>query len=320
MNSLTKDQAAAWSEYQKDISTQWNPGDFERLYNKWCCKRHEFIKQQAIENDLKRDLRKINNDYNYRCQLRWRYADLLKTGYTGEYFQDLITECDRVDNEIFEKIKNCDDLNKINKFYLRVNKGLSIKISDSQIEFLEMLSEIITSMREINTKMEPAIEILDDKIDTILDSLLDELPKQVRKSSLTEKNGTLGRMKTFVNKDPEYKQLTSFLIQPIEAVQVPDQGEFIKATLIAEKQRREVTFPPDCWLSNQKFLKALPSKEFTFLGSGVDVQLLRSHISSYDMPHKKGVTVAGFHNTKSGLDFVTEKGKKAPLNMTVASS
>jgi hypothetical protein len=103
----------------------------------------------------------------------------------------------------------------------------------------------------------------------------------------------------------ELEAITSFTIKPAKAVQVPDDGEHLHAVLKSSSGKEsEVVFPPSAWINNQSFIKCLPSKEFVFTGTSTDVQHIRQYISTFDMPHMRGVTTAGFQ----GNVFVTDDG------------
>jgi len=124
------------------------------------------------------------------------------------------------------------------------------------------------------------------------------------RSSLVEKNGKLYRINKTISKGVEHIPITSFIIEPIESITVPDEGEFLNVRLKSGSKRQSIIFPPDCWTSNQKFLKILPAKEFIFTGNSNHVQLIRGHLASFEMPHRKGVKTVGFHDGY----FVTEDG------------
>jgi hypothetical protein len=102
----------------------------------------------------------------------------------------------------------------------------------------------------------------------------------------------------------QYTPITSFVIEPLESIYVKGEGEYLKVLLKNGKIKKEIILPPDCWNTNQKFLKILLSKEFTFTGSGPDVQLIREYTSTLHFQDKKGVRTAGFHD---GF-FITEEG------------
>jgi hypothetical protein len=128
--------------------------------------------------------------------------------------------------------------------------------------------------------------------------------------------GRLSRVSQTQNNKLQYRPIASFDIDPLESIYVDDEGEHLRVLLKNGKIKKEIILPPDSWSSLQKFLKILTSKEFTFTGSGTDVQLLRDYTSNLPFQDKKGVRTAGFHN---GC-FVTEKGaidKKGPVHDVV---
>ena len=124
-------------------------------------------------------------------------------------------------------------------------------------------------------------------------------------SPLVEHDGRLCRVKFTDKGEAEFKPVTSFLFRPVEAICVDGEGEYIKTALVAGGTvTREVLLPPDCWTSTQKFLRAMPGKEFIFTGSAVDVQLTRGFLAGMAMDQKRGVRTAGFHDGT----FVTSEG------------
>ena len=115
-----------------------------------------------------------------------------------------------------------------------------------------------------------------------------------------------GKLHRVVYKDgfPVLIPITSFTIKPIESINIPDEGEYLKVNLESKNLSRKIIFPPDCWISSTNFLKTLSRKEFYFTGNITDVQMIRGHLATFEMPHKFGVRTAGFHK---GI-FITENG------------
>ena len=259
----------------------------------------EFISTWELKNE-----ETVKRDHYYRFEVRKAFAVLMKKAYkypVSRHLANRIARYDSIDGSLLQNIQNDNEISlKINELYRQALNGVQLPhfhISDDYLS--DVINYVFWALEWI---WDSRYKELRKKIDLI--TTLDKV-KQVRSSPLKEENGVLGKVIKYVRKDDEFKPISSFTMKPVEAISVPDQGEYVKVELISQSKRQcEVTLPPDSWLSSQKFLKSLPSKEFIFTGSGPDVQLLRSHIASFDMPHKKGVTVAGFHNGS----FVTEDG------------
>lgn len=123
-------------------------------------------------------------------------------------------------------------------------------------------------------------------------------------STLVEENGRICKVK--VLKDITiFVPITSFLIEPVLAIVIPNQGEYLRVILTALNGKTfEVCIPPCAWESTQKFIKVLPTKETTFTGNSTDVQSIRAHVAEKTVPTSHGTRVAGFHENM----FVTEEG------------
>jgi hypothetical protein len=108
----------------------------------------------------------------------------------------------------------------------------------------------------------------------------------------------------------EYIQtLSSFVIEPQVSILV-DGREYINATLISESdyEVKDVELPPEFWLSKQRFLSRLPGKEFSFIGSDRDVQLIKHLISKKSFPTKFGYQTVGMHNVDDEWICLTNEG------------
>ena len=110
-------------------------------------------------------------------------------------------------------------------------------------------------------------------------------------------------------------KLASFSIEPIESIILPGKGEFLKVKLKSEKGvESELLLRPEVWTLKQNFLRALPSKEFIWLGRGTnDLQWLRNKMADFNFPQKSGTQIAGFHSDC----FITEDGSIGPNNQLV---
>ena len=99
MKNLTEQQANIWSEYQADISAQWNPGDFERIYKKWCFRPEDFqfIKEFSIDENFKEDFRKIKEENSYRTRIKNRYQEFKKNNLKSDYLDNLMAEIKKVE-------------------------------------------------------------------------------------------------------------------------------------------------------------------------------------------------------------------------------
>ena len=126
-------------------------------------------------------------------------------------------------------------------------------------------------------------------------------------SNLVENDGRLCKIKAL--KDATILiPITSFLIEPLLAIVIPNQGEYLRVKLTALNGKSfEVCIPPWAWESTQKFIKVLPTKETTFTGNSTDVQSIRAHVAEKTVPTSHGTRVSGFHENI----FVTEEGALA---------
>lgn len=124
------------------------------------------------------------------------------------------------------------------------------------------------------------------------------------RNHIFEKDGQLWKLKCRPEKLPEEISISSFTIEPIEAIILPEEGETLRVNLKTNHKKTEILLPPCCWSSNQKFVNVLPCKEFVFVGTAIDVQYIRLYLSTFKMPEKRGVRTSGFHNNQ----FITEEG------------
>jgi hypothetical protein len=109
-------------------------------------------------------------------------------------------------------------------------------------------------------------------------------------------------------KDPKPKPICSFYAK-LKKVVIDEEGrEHLVVQLINCNQMLNVTFPPEAWISAERFKKHLPNRHFNFTGTGDDVQHLREFISQDHAPEVKGVKEAGFVDGA----FVTEEGCLLP--------
>jgi len=121
-----------------------------------------------------------------------------------------------------------------------------------------------------------------------------------------ERDGRIWKIKMKMisgEKIPEEVPITTFIIEPTESITVEGK-ETLRVNIISGYKKFEIILPPECWVSPKNFMTVLPSKETTFTGNTVDVQHIRFFMSTFEMPHKKGVKTSGFHNEK----FITEEG------------
>lgn len=125
-----------------------------------------------------------------------------------------------------------------------------------------------------------------------------------------EKDGVLKLIKYDNKLEMETETIvSSFKIEPIESIFIEGEGEFVKAHLQNCVIRREVLLKSEHWLTAQKFISVLPSKEFTYTGDNKTVQLIRRHLNNFEMQSKIGTRTSGFHPTEdSGIQFITEHG------------
>jgi hypothetical protein len=119
--------------------------------------------------------------------------------------------------------------------------------------------------------------------------------------------GRLSRVSQTQNNKLQYRPIASFDIDPLESIYVDDEGEHLRVLLKNGKIKKEIILPPDSWNSLQKFLKILTSKEFTFTGSGTDVQLLRDYTSNLPFQDKKGVRTAESEQPASTMAVLSQK-------------
>lgn len=132
-------------------------------------------------------------------------------------------------------------------------------------------------------------------------------PKGGMTIPIIEHNGVLAKISQ-TKEGPQYKPITSFSMEPIKAIHVTGQGEYLKVLLKAQDKQFPVDIPPEAWLNTNSFLKCLPAKETTFWGSNQDVQFIRAYLGTFPIPTVHGTATAGFHKTI----FVTEEGAIGP--------
>ena len=270
----------------------------------------------AVRKDLMDIIKKINEIFSKQMTYcgddsdGWNYEIINKHGvyYDSKPLFELpeIQKLKANTSSIIDAISEEDEkeyhrsLNEALILYGAIIKGIIQPLDKAATE---RLTKLITTVNDI--KGYNRIDICDkrkedwDKIEYIKRKIFME-----EKTTIFPKNYQLFKTKTYKKADPEEIPITSFTIEPIEAINIPGEGEHIKARLITKTSQAEVLFPPDCWTSNQKFMKVLPFKEFIFTGTATDVQLIRLYLSSIPMSHKKGVKTAGIH----GDTFVTEGG------------
>ena len=102
--------------------------------------------------------------------------------------------------------------------------------------------------------------------------------------------------------------ITTFLIRPVRAIQVPDGGEHLDAKLVSGSVESRVRLGPEVWLSARSFRQALPRAEMTFTGSDADVQRIRYYLSTLPKERVAGVSIAGIHDGT----FVVSDGALGP--------
>lgn len=102
--------------------------------------------------------------------------------------------------------------------------------------------------------------------------------------------------------------ISSFIIQPLESISYENR-EHLNAKLVSDCGKEvSMILPPEVWLSKQRFLLILPGKEFVFVGTDRDIQLILNLISQKDFPSKKGYKRIGEHNINDKWTFITNTG------------
>lgn len=102
--------------------------------------------------------------------------------------------------------------------------------------------------------------------------------------------------------------ISSFIIQPLESISYENR-EHLHVKLVSDRGKEvSMILSPEVWLSKQRFLLSLPGKEFVFVGTDRDIQLILNLISQKDFPSKKGYKRIGEHNINDKWTFITNTG------------
>ncbi len=166
-------------------------------------------------------------------------------------------------------------------------------------------------IEENNNKCEPPLN--SSEVKGIVESITSRYEQGTGIASngndIVEQNNKYVRIKRGEENQKIVTTLSSFIIDPIESIYVDGQ-EYIKANLISENGYTEKgkIIDPDAWTSKQRFLKFLPSKEFTFYGTERDIQLIRNKLSSKEIPRKTGSSKVGLIKINDQWQYLTNEG------------
>ncbi|WP_454019848.1 bifunctional DNA primase/polymerase [Azospirillum sp. Marseille-Q6669] len=147
--------------------------------------------------------------------------------------------------------------------------------------------------------------------------IMKDLHRAMRKALSSERDGLYPQIRemdgrlalvTLVRDTEKMVPITTFLIRPIRAIQVPERGEFLDVKLVGGSVEANVRLAPDVWLGARSFRQALNRSAMAFTGSDADVQRIKHYLSTLPMERIAGVAVAGMHDGK----FVVSGGALGP--------
>jgi hypothetical protein len=103
--------------------------------------------------------------------------------------------------------------------------------------------------------------------------------------------------------------ISTFLIDPQESIVIGGR-EHITANLISENGRvaSGVKMAPEVWAAKKDFLSILPGREFSFIGTDKDIQMIKYILADKSCPSKTGYSAAGLHRHNGEWIYLTNEG------------